>query len=155
MKRDVILIGHSQGGVIARWLFNSRDKHSLRFNFHSIFLLHAPQSGAYIANVRNRLLSPMFGQANQALQDMETNSTFSRLYEERCVDDGGNVYEVSGRCDYVDYHRSAFWKTKHRRYLSWWGHYYPAVNAMLWFRFIIPRLPKAKAKAKVRREPES
>jgi len=137
-QREIVLIGHSLGGLVSRLLHNKEDS-TLRIV--KTFILHTPQNGVYIANVRNKLFRNRGYTITQSMTNMEVDSDFVKEYKERCQNENDSeIYEVAGRCDYVD-PKFVFWKCeKENKYLGWFGHYYPAVNPFLWLGFILNKL---------------
>jgi hypothetical protein len=52
--KDIILIDHSQGGLIARDIYNHKDFKNYA-NPKKIFILNSPQLGCHLANKRNTI----------------------------------------------------------------------------------------------------
>jgi pimeloyl-ACP methyl ester carboxylesterase len=137
------LVGHSQGGLIARLIHNRWRKEAvLDTQLVSTFLLHAPQHGTRAANLWNTTLRAvgLGSRVKRSMRNMEHASRFAQTYQRYCDDDGGRVFEVAGTGDFVE-PSEAFWKcASDRRYLSNRCHYAAAVDPQLWTEFIIPRI---------------
>lgn len=140
--RDVALVGHSQGGLIARYLYNDRDTNMDNITnvyISQVYTLNAPQQGAKIATTRNILYNFLGWSSSDASRDMEPDSDFIKLYTSIC--DDKRAFVVSGKFDFVS-KESALWKQgdKDKRYTGWSGHYASAVNPFLWYNFIIKNI---------------
>lgn len=134
-NKPIITIGHSQGGVISRMLYNDPE-----INVIKNFSLHAPQTGAEITKVRNDLydLIGVKHWLKQSAYDMEKESEYVRNYMQKVKDTDSFV--ANGLIDFVE-EESALWNSKpSHRFTSWFGHYYPAINPLLWYEFIIPNI---------------
>ena len=134
-NKQIITIGHSQGGIISRMLYNDPE-----INVIKNFSLHAPQTGAEITTVRNDLyeLVGVKHWLKQSAYDMQKESKYVRNYMQKVKD--VDSFVANGLIDFVE-GESALWRSlPSRRFTSWFGHYYPAVNPLLWFGFIIPNI---------------
>jgi pimeloyl-ACP methyl ester carboxylesterase len=135
--RKVFLIGHSQGGIIARLLHSQcREDPSLGLDVQKTFLLHAPQKGALIIKLKEKVFG--YSSLKPCLQDMNFGSHFLKCHYSRACTTREDIFETAGIGDYVD-PQLALCRFEHA-YVSWLGHYFPAVNSYLWYSFIIPNL---------------
>lgn len=134
-KHKLSLVGHSQGGLIARLLHNHYHKQEHHHISVNSFVLNAPQNGSKLLNRVNKLRN-----GTAAHKDMEHNSEFIQYYRSYC-DVDINVFEIAGVNDFVD-SSTAFMRCKDskHRYYAWGSHYSTAVNPFLWFCYIIPRV---------------
>lgn len=126
--RDIILIGHFQGGLISRYIANN-------INTHQIYLMNTPQKGAIILN----FLYPnenICANIDDSQKDMRYGSDFIKNLP--IINDNIKVFEIVGINDFVrDIHSIEYEKNV---YKSWFGHYFSAVNPYLWFNYIIPNI---------------
>jgi len=136
---DVILIGHSQGGLISRWIYNTYDKTNNKYNVIKNFSLNAPQTGTSACKLRNKLLHYCNIIPDNSFRDMEPDSEFINEYQSVCVDT--DSFLVAGRLDFVE-QSSALWgsRNKSKKYITFGGHYYSAVDPKMWHNFIIPNI---------------
>jgi pimeloyl-ACP methyl ester carboxylesterase len=129
---DLTLIGHSQGGLIALYL----HKYLLK-GVKETFLLNTPQRGASIINWLYNGDS-----LSDSVKDMRPKSEFIKSLQD--IKLMGNIHEVMGLNDYV---RKDECVVHHEDvYLSYFGHYFSAVNPYLWLTCIIPS-PQAAGRA--------
>lgn len=119
--RKIILIGHSQGGLIARSIFP-------KINPQMLFLLHTPQKGASILNC-------LYPETNEptSSNDMRLGSKFIKNLYFPIIK---HAYEVVGINDFVRHYECIDYGMN--VYTSWFGHYFSAVNPYLWITHIIP-----------------
>jgi len=70
---------------------------------------------------------------------MEPDSAFINEYKSVCIDT--DSFLVAGKLDFVE-HSSSLWghDDDSRKYISFAGHYYPAVDHKMWNEFIIPNI---------------
>lgn len=131
-----VLIGHSQGGIIARLVLN-RVPHINR-----VFLLHAPQQGATAASAWNRTLRllGLGSMVKRSMKDMAPDSEFVAWYKTVCAADDPRVYEAAGDRDYVRPDEALTVKDEGRKYVGNYGHYSAVVSKLLWDEFIIPNI---------------
>lgn len=130
-NNNVVLIGHSQGGLIARSIYNNNN-----FKSNMMFLLNTPQKGAPILNWLYP--DPVVHKYPDSLNDMRPESQFiSELPNENDIDDEF-VHEIIGQNDFVGADNCIFFGKN--VYKSWFSHYYSAVNPFLWFNYIIPKI---------------
>lgn len=123
IKNDIILIGHSQGGLIARFIHD-------KINAKMTFLLNTPQKGASIINwLYSEYNSPHYK------NDMRIGSDFIRNLP---CSNSSHIYEIYGINDFVRPYESIFFGKN--IYESWFGHYFSAVNPFLWNFYIIPKI---------------
>jgi hypothetical protein len=124
-NKDIILIGHSQGGLIARSIHH-------KIQSKMTFLINTPQKGAIIIN----WLFPNKLEENNSLNDMRCDSDF--INNLSSLKDSDNIYEIVGLNDFIrPEHCICLGKNI---YFSWFGHYFSAVNPILWFNYIIPNI---------------
>ena len=120
-KKNVVLIGHSLGGLIAR-VISSKMKIKL------LFLINTPQNGAIVINWLDSgaSLSP-------AAYDLRYGSEFITHLP---APNACQVHEIVGINDFIRPEHA----TTHGKnvYMSYFGHYFSAVNPYLWFGYIIP-----------------
>lgn len=135
--RNISLIGHSQGGLIARLLHNHYKKEPERkINVKTTFILNSPQKGAPILNYINRWTqSPETG----AHRDMEHKSDFIKYHNEFCTNND-NLYEIISKNDIIDPKFARLACDEDKCYDSWFGHYFISVNVFFWTRYIAPKL---------------
>ena len=134
-NKQIVTIGHSQGGIIGRSLYND-----ISINITKNFSLHAPHTGAEITKVRNDLYkrAGKIHWLKRSAYDMEKDSHFVRNYMQKIKD--VDSFVANGYIDFVE-EESALWRSRpSRRFTSWFGHYYAAVNPLLWYGFIIPNI---------------
>ena len=137
--RNFVLIGHSQGGLLARMLYE-RSK-TLPVPCTKVFILHAPQKGTSAARLWNKLRSSIGLSNYESLKDMEDGTEFVNYYKEHCVDPQDPcVYEAAGSLDYVREDEAFYSSLPSKRYVGHYGHYSPMVDKSLWHTFIIPNL---------------
>ena len=142
-ERPFVLVGHSQGGLLARMLYE-RCKSMEGMNCSKVFILHAPQKGTKAAKMWNGLLTSIGFAVADSMRDMEDGAEFVQFYEEYCVDpDDPNVFETAGSSDYVQEEEAMFSCLPENRYVGAYGHYSAMVNKALWTEFIIPNLALA------------
>lgn len=130
-NNNIIVIGHSQGGLIARCIHNE-------INSKMSFLINAPQKGAPIIN----WLYPesQKHKYSNSLNDMRPNSNFIENLPN--IEDHERIYEIIGLNDIVGAENCiSFGKYI---YISWFGHYFSAVNPYLWYNYIIPKIRKCQ-----------
>lgn len=140
--KKVVLVGHSQGGLISRLIYNTGLN---EIKIEQNYSLHAPQLGAEIAKVRNDVIVSLGKIPSCSAYDMEPNSKFVTYYTNTCTDT--DSFLMTGSMDFVK-QESALWgqKDEDKIYRSKLGHYYPAVNYNLWVKFIIPNIKKSCSK---------
>ena len=137
--RNFVLIGHSQGGLLARMLYERCKK--LPVPCSKVFILHAPQNGTSAARIWNTLKSCIGLSTYESFKDMEDGTEFVKYYKEHCVDpEDPNVYEAAGSLDYIQENEAFVSSLPNNRYVGCYGHYSPMVNKSLWNEFIIPNL---------------
>jgi len=129
-KRDVILIGHSQGGLIARNIH-------YKVNSKATFLINTPQKGASILG----WLYPYGSEGNinpkdESLLDMKVDSCFINELPKT----NSTFYEIVSCNDFVRSYECICQNTN--VYYGFFGHYFNAVNPFLWFYFIVPAIGK-------------
>ena len=152
-NRPIILIGHSQGGLIARQIYNQYNGKTSpntltpegvynNLNIEKVFILNSPQLGAQIAHQRNMAFAFFGSPCKGSSLDMVPNSSYVKRYKEICNDEE-DTYVVCGHLDFVENY-SALWNqtNKNRIYKSYFGHYFSAVNPLLWYSFIISNVNK-------------
>lgn len=128
-NKKIILIGHSQGGLIARNIAN-------RINTKKLFLLNSPQKGTKLLNE----LYPNEYNHECSYKDMKRDSNFIENLPQ--VNDANTVYEIVGLNDFIDYNDCIVFNKN--VYKSWFGHYFSAVNPYLWIKYIIPNIGNPK-----------
>lgn len=121
LNRKLILIGHSQGGLIARAI-------SEHIHPTMLFLMHSPQKGASLINWMYQEC-----ETTDSNNDMRQGSKFIRNLHFPLLK---HVYEIVGINDFVRYYECIAYKQN--VYKSWFGHYFSAVNPYLWLTHIIP-----------------
>lgn len=138
-KNNIILIGHSQGGLISRWIYNESRANNTSYNVIKNFSLSAPQKGTHLCKLRNEVMEYLNKESNISLYDMEPSSEFIKEYKTICIDT--DSFLTSGRLDFVG-QESALWghNDDTRKYITFAGHYYPAVDYHMWHNFIIPNI---------------
>ena len=138
-RNNVILVGHSQGGLISRWIYNESRANNTSYNVIKNFSLSAPQEGTHLCTLRNEAMKCLNKQSHTSLYDMEPSSEFISEYKNKCIDD--DSYLTSGKLDFIG-HESALWghNNESRKYIAFAGHYYPAVDYNMWHYFIIPHI---------------
>ena len=130
--KEIIVVGHSQGGLISRMLYNEIG------NITSNFMLNVPQQGAKLAKIFNDRDRKKKKIIKKSREQMEPDSMFTMKYKEMCKD--MDSYQVSGSLDFVSVHSSLWKYTSSKIYKSWFGHFFSAVNPYLWYTFIIPNI---------------
>ena len=138
-RNNIILVGHSQGGLISRWIYNESRANTTSYNIIKNFSLSAPQEGAHVCKLRNKVMKYLNRTSNISLYDMEPSSEFINEYKNMCVDN--DSFLTSGKLDFVG-KESALWghDDESRKYITFAGHYYPAVDYNMWHYFIIPHI---------------
>lgn len=141
-QRPFVLIGHSQGGILARMLYE-QCKEEENMLCTKVFILHAPQKGTKAARMWNGLLASvgLDSHVKDSMRDMEDGAEFVRFYEQCCVKpDDPNVFEAAGSKDYVQAKEALFSSLPANRYIGDYGHYSAMVDKKLWTKFIVPNL---------------
>jgi pimeloyl-ACP methyl ester carboxylesterase len=126
--KDIIIIGHSQGGLIARKIHN-------QLGSKMTFLMNTPQKGASLINwLGPETLEP------SSRNDMRVGSEFIKNLPNV---NSETIHEIVGINDFVrDYEATVFGVNV---YKSWFGHYFNAVNPYLWFSYVIPKIKSLMA----------
>lgn len=132
----IVLIGHSQGGLIARLVMNRISRVA------RVFLLHAPQRGATAAGAWNRALRlvGLGSLVKRSINDMDPGSEFTKWYQSQCVENDPRVYEAAGSADYIVPEEAFTVTDEARRYVGDYGHYSAVVSKILWTDFVIPNV---------------
>jgi pimeloyl-ACP methyl ester carboxylesterase len=123
-NRQIILIGHSQGGLIARQIYNQYKY----LNIKKVFILNSPQLGYKILEKKYK-----------AIYDMYYRSPYMRQYRSICKD--RETYMVGSYLDFNDM-KSSLWgqDDQKKKYKCYLGHNNSLINPFLWYNFIIPNL---------------
>jgi hypothetical protein len=124
-NNDIILIGHSQGGLIARKIHD-------QVNSKMTFLMNTPQKGAPILN----WMYPNKSNQPCSRDDMKFDSEFIKSLP--ILKNFENIHEIVGLNDAISIEHCISYG-KHV-YFGWTGHYYSAVNPLLWLNYIIPAI---------------
>jgi hypothetical protein len=136
-ENEIILIGHSQGGLISRLIHN-------RVKSKMTFLMNTPQKGACLLN----WLYPNNGENHPCSRnDMRPNSEFLQNLPDA---DPNEICEIIGTNDVVLESESIhFGNLPHQIlnnekhvYRSRFGHFFCAVNPYLWFSYVIPLIKR-------------
>lgn len=127
INKSIVLIGHSQGGLIARSI---ADKVKAK----KVFLMNTPQRGAVLLN----WLYPKEENYDCSDNDMRYDSPFLRSLPSIKTTD--KIYEIVGLNDYVRSEHCIHFDQY--VYESWFGHYFTAANPYLWLKYIIPNILK-------------
>jgi pimeloyl-ACP methyl ester carboxylesterase len=140
----IALIGHSQGGLIARLVARKLQRVPGIPPVKLCVTLNAPQRGARLAHARNWISTRLGLGVAQAYADMCQGSAFVQEYCDGCMDEGFPALEVSGRLDFVRESESVLGTTATGvpplLYRSWFGHNFSSVNPVLWNTCICPLL---------------
>jgi triacylglycerol esterase/lipase EstA (alpha/beta hydrolase family) len=124
--RDIILIGHSMGGLVARLIAS-------KVNARKVFLLNTPQHGAPIIDLEYPKEEGI--DYGPSTEEMRYQSDFIKSLPEL---NPNTTYEIVGLNDFVRYSQCISYGRN--VYYSWFGHYFTAWNPYLWFSHIIPKL---------------
>lgn len=143
-QANVVIIGHSQGGLLARMIYEQAKAEFPETRF-KVFVLHAPQHGTKAAGMWNDLLASlgMRTRVKPSMKDMEKNSDFVNRYRKMCeqaAEDDPNVFEAAGSQDYVQPSEVFSCASEGNRFTGDYSHYSPMVDKRLWNEFIIPNI---------------
>jgi len=143
-ETDVVFIGHSQGGLIARMVYERARSEFAAIKF-KVFVLHAPQHGTEAAGMWNGLLTSlgMRTRVKPSMKDMETNSDFVDRYRDMCAQStelDPNVFEAAGSRDFVRPAEAFSCAPESNRFTGDYSHYSAMVSRALWDQFIIPNI---------------
>lgn len=128
LDREVALIGHSQGGLIARSIANN-------LNATKIFFLNTPQKGSPLLD----WLYPI--EENKIRSDSDIDMRYGSDFIKKLPTElKSETFEIVGINDFVRDSQSIFYGKN--IYHSWFGHYFSAVNPYLWIQYITPELKK-------------
>lgn len=143
-ETDVVFIGHSQGGLIARMVYE-RARSEFETTKFKVFVLHAPQHGTKAAGMWNGLLTSlgMRTRVKPSMKDMEKNSDFVDRYRDMCAqstEPDPNVFEAAGSLDFVWPAEAFSCAPESNRFTGDYSHYSAMVSKALWEEFIIPNI---------------
>jgi pimeloyl-ACP methyl ester carboxylesterase len=141
----LVLVGHSQGALLARDLLHRtkrRSSSSSSWKIAALFSLNGPQRGSALL----RWLYPDGCEGYPARNDMALDSDYVKSVGS--IDDNNNAaaketenvvvekYTVVGLNDFVR-PQEAMLPAPVTVYRSWFGHYFSACNPWLWNTFIV------------------
>ncbi len=138
--KNICLIGHSLGGLIAKIIACEYMKQQPNI----LFMINTPQRGAIIIN----WLEPY-----PRLEECVTNELrFGSDFIKNTIDIAKNVnltketeiHEIVGKYDFIRPEHSQMYEKN--VYMSYSGHYFSMVNPYLWFKYMIPKIESCSLK---------
>lgn len=132
--KDICLIGHSLGGLIAKILACKYMKRKIQPK--ALVMINTPQQGVIVINwlepVPRRPLDCLTNELRHGSDFINSMPGLDELEKET------QIYEIVGEYDFVRPEHSIM--CRKNVYRSYSGHYFSMANPYLWFWYMIPML---------------